>query len=453
MENSTQSRDPLRPAQLSMCVILMGLFLSAPVLTSHSIQTRIWRPVTGEGWPNEFNSYVAEASLHKESSLHFLQPLQSVNDSQGLNQPVQVGAWGDAASVGNTGVQVEIRTNTYNVSSQQNDAFWVGDVLGDGSFVQFGYLILPPGYYCLNAHITEGATACSGTGDNVQSSDARWFWAYFPNAEEVGDWYYGFGPANSAGSNSTWHLYSILPSASSDWSFMMDGVTVYSSNFPSTTSTSPAHIVAEKASGPYLSQLGPVEFRDLAYLTIDSQWHATSSLSLIDGCGAADSNGCTVSSAYGVESVGPNDIIAGSYMPASGPGQIIWERQSTCTLGTTLLASGSVGNAPLNVTFTDSVLWPQGSFRTDWWFGNGSHEAGNSNQTFTYSSPGNYTPLVRVLDSAGCLSEASGQVSVAAANSSTAAVSSFLDFVTIPCAFSLRHPSAPGEMGCGDSPP
>ena len=360
-----------------------------------------------------------------------------------------MGAWGDAGSVGNTGVQVEILTNSYNVSGEQEDAFWVGDVLSDGSFVQFGYLILPPGYYCLTAHLTANGTSCSGIGENVALSDARWFWAYFPNAQVVNDWYYGFGPANSVGSNSTWHLYSILPSGSGDWSFVMDGVTVYSSNFPSYPSTSPAHLVAEQTSGPYLSQLGPVEFRDLAYLGADSQWHGTSSLSLIDGCGAAADGSCSVSNAYGVESAGPNDVIAGSNVPTPAGGQLVWEREAACTLGTNLSTIDQVGDAPLNVTFIDSVSSPQGSFRTDWWFGDGSHDAGSLNQTVTYQTPGNYTPLVRVLDSMGCLSEASGEVSVAAANGSTlgtaTAPATSLSEVFTLCVVPPRNTYAPTE--------
>jgi len=284
----------------------------------------------------------------------------------------------------------------------------------------------------------------------VALSDARWFWAYFPNAQVVDDWYYGFGPANSVGSNSTWHLYSILPSGLGDWSFVMDGVTVYTSNFSSNPSTSPAHLVAEQTSGPYLSQLGPVEFRDLAYLGADSQWHGTSSLSLIDGCGAAADGSCLVSNAYGVESAGPNDVIAGSNVPTPVEGQLVWERESTCTLGTNLSTIGQVGDAPLNVTLIDSVSSPQGSFRADWWFGDGSHDAGSLNQTVTYQTPGNYTPLVRVLDSTGCLSEASGEVSVAASNNSTfgtatAPATSLSVQVSTLCPVPPRNADAPSE--------
>jgi len=296
----------LRTVTLSLCALLTVLAILSPILiplgngTSHSRIAKV-------------------ASSH----LSFPLPLQTVN-SQALTQPVQVGAWGDEASVGNMGVQVEIQTNTYNVSSLWTDAFWVGDILSDGSFVQFGYIISSPGYYCLNGHVTGVGTSCLGAADNIGFSDARWFWSYFPNARDVSDWYYGFGSAKSAGVNGTWHLYSIQPSASGDWTFVMDGVSVYSSDVSVTTSTSPAHLVAEKASGPYLSQLGPVQFRNLAYLESSGLWHTTSSFTLIDGCGSADSNPCTVYTAYGVELAGPNDVIAGSGVPLPESNQLVW---------------------------------------------------------------------------------------------------------------------------------
>ena len=432
----------MRTAALSLCILLISL--SAPILIAYANQTSLSRATVDLA--NLTVSHDSEGFIRKESRLSFPKPLEAVNDAQALNQPVQVGAWGDQASVGNSGVQVEIRTNAYNVSGRGTDAFWVGDVLGDNAFVQFGYLILSAGYYCLNGHVTETGALCLGADDNIGFSDARWFWVYFPNVHAVNDWYYGFGSANSAGSNGTWHLYSIQSSSASDWNFVMDGVAVYSSNFPFTTSTSPAHLVAEKASGTYLSQLGPVEFRDLAYMGNDSFWHATSALRLIDGCGSAASTPCTVSTVYGVESAGPNDVLAGSGLSMPDSGQLVWEQQSTCTLDTKLLTLGTDGSAPLNVTFIDSVSAPQGNFRTDWWFGDGSHQAGNSNLTVTYHTPGNYTPLVRVADSSGCLSEASGVVSVAATNSSTlgtttAAASSLFEVEIALCAETRMHQS------------
>ena len=363
----------------------------------------------------------SDGSTHRPptySHLAFPRPLPSVNDSQSGDQPVQVGAWGDESSVGNRGVQADIQTNAYNSSGQSEDAFWVGDVLNDGGFVQFGYVVLNPGYYCLTAHIISDAPACLGPGDNFGSADPRWFWAYFPSARNVQDWYYGFGPTNSAGANGTWHLYSISPSEFGNWSFNLDGTIIYSSEFPSDAASSPAHLVAEKASGVSLSQLGPVEFRNLAYLGNDSVWHGTSSLNPIDGCGSAYDGSCSTGG-YGVESVGVDDVVAGSNVSNSAAGGMLWERQSsTCTINAALVSTTVGGPAPLNVTFTSSVQNPQGSTRTDWWFGDGSHQDGNSTRTVTYQTPGNYTPFVRVIDSTGCLSEAAGTVSVAPMNSS-----------------------------------
>ncbi len=397
----------MRTARLSLCVALVALFLSASIFTPHGIVSH----------PDEYSRPAA-----------FPQPLLSVNDSQTTGHHVQVGAWGNEDSVGNEGVQVEIQTKSYNVSSQAEDAFWVGDVLNNGAFVQFGYSILSPGYYCLSGHVTVNGTDCSGIDDTVGFSDARWFWEYFPNMQIVNDWYYGFGPANSVGLNDTLHLYSILPSASGNWSFQLDGVTVYSTNFPSATSKEPAHVVAEKSSGSYLSPLGPVEFRNLAYLGNDTLWHGTSSLKPIDGCGYGDSLPCNMVIPYGVAAVGANDIVAGSNVSIPLVDQPIWVRQSSCSMITTLTDAAAAGAAPLNVTFSESVSTSGGNVSTDWWFGDGSYQHGNSSQTVTYRTPGNYTPLVRVLDSTGCLSEATGSVSVApstATSVGTIAVSPF----------------------------
>jgi len=436
VEKSTERYYHLRSANLSSSLLLIGFSLSFALLVPYAFSaTSAMNSTQSHGWDD----------FGKGTHLSFPKPFQAVTGAGQPDPPVQVGAWGDGASVGNLGVQVEIQTNTYNVSVGQDDAFWVGDVLSDTSFVQFGYLIMPPGYYCLNAHVTMSGTTCTGASDNIGFADARWFWSYFPNAQDVNEWFYGFGPANSAGSNTTWHLYSIQPGLSGGWDFVLDGVTVYSSTFAVTSSSSPVHLVAEKASGPYLSQLGPVEFRNLAYLGNDTAWHATSSLSSIDGCGGAYENACNVSAAYGIESIGPNDVLAGSGVSAPTAGELVWQRQSTCSLATTMQTSGTAGNAPLSVTFTNSVSGPRGNATTDWWFGDGVHLSGERNQTVTYSTPGNYTPVVRVFDSIGCLSEASGEVSVAASSSTSLATatafgSSLSDGAMALCVITPRDP-------------
>ena len=379
----------MRVARTSICVALLALFLTATLATPNS----------------------------STNQPRYIQPLLSVkNDSPTAWHHLQVGAWGNQDSVGNLGVQAEIETRSYNVSNSAEDAFWIGNVLSNGAFIQFGYLLLSPGYYCLTAHVTSNSTTCTGIDDTVSIGDARWFWAYFPNAKNIGEWYYEFGLRNSAGINATWHLYSILPSNSGDWSFQMDGVTIYTTTFQSAPSSSPVHFVAEKAAGPDQQQLGPVEFRNLAYLSPDGLWHGTSSLTPIVGCGEGDSAPCNLAIPYGVAAVGANDIVAGSNVTTPSTNQPIWSRQAACTLYMTLTDNGGTGPAPLNVNVTAQPYAYHGSVRTDWWFGDGSYAPGNSSRTVTYDIPGNYSILVRDLDSVGCLSEARGTVSVVQPN-------------------------------------
>ena len=375
----------MRVARASLSLTMLALFLTVTIATPH-------------------------LASHDSGLIH---PLLSVkSDSQSVWRHLQVGAWGNQDSVGNLGVQAEIQTLSYNVSGPDEDAFWIGSILKNGAFIQFGYLLLSPGYYCLTAHVTANGTACTGVNDDVSPGDVRRFWAYFPNAQNVGEWYYGFGLSNSVGENNTWHLYSILPDNSNNWSFQMDGVSIYTLPFQAVPSASPAHFVAEKASGPDQQRLGPVEFRNLAYLGTDRQWHSTSSLTPIVGCGQGDTLPCDSAMPYGVAAIGVNDAMAGSNIPTPSTAHPIWIRHKACALYMTLSDNGGAGPAPLNVNVTAAPYYPQGYVRTDWWFGNGSYAPGNMTRTITYVSPGNYSLLVRALDSVGCLSEARGSVFV-----------------------------------------
>lgn len=138
---------------------------------------------------------------------------------------IQVGAWGDDASRGNMGAGVEIQTNVATLASQDLlNYFWVGDNLQGGAFIQFGYALWSPGYYCMYGETIGGFTNCSGASETIGYGDARWFWQYWPNAK-VDDFYAGVGPANSAGSEASWHLYQIWPNVDNGWNFVLDGAT------------------------------------------------------------------------------------------------------------------------------------------------------------------------------------------------------------------------------------
>ena len=121
---------------------------------------------------------------------------------------------------------------------------------------------------------------------------------------------------------------------------------------------------------------------------------------------------CNLAIPYGVAAVGVNDVLAGSNVPTPSTSQPIWSRQASCAMYMTLTDNEGTGPAPLSVNATAASHESHGDVRTDWWFGNGSYAPGNSTQTLTYNSPGNYTLLVRGLDSVGCLSEAKSTVLV-----------------------------------------
>jgi len=239
---------------------------------------------------------------------------------------IQAGAWGDEASVGNRGVRTEIRTHVYALNERDlGDSFWVGDNLDNAGFVQFGYQIESPGRYCVRGQVVGGAQECSRF-DTLTDADARWFWEYFPNLKGA-DFYYGIGTFGSVGSNGTWHQYTITPSATGGWAFLLDGNQVDSIGFHWTHSKDRVYVVAEKVtSSTSPGPLGPVEFRNVAYLK-DDGWHGVSQLYVLRGCGVSEN--CGPSVPYGVQLEGPNYIVAGSGMDLVKAGSLLWMKQGT----------------------------------------------------------------------------------------------------------------------------
>jgi len=254
---------------------------------------------------------------------------------------IQVGAWGDEASIGNMGAGVEIKTQIYSLAGQDSaDSFWVGDNLQNGAFIQFGYeLFGRPGNYCLYGKATGISANCLGNHDAIGYSEARWFWQYWPNAN-VTDFYSGIGPAGSVGPDGSWHLYQIRPNVANGWNFILDGRTVWSFNlYQVTKSIDQVYMVAEEVTGDAepSGTLGPVEFRNLDYWTAFG-WQPVTSLAAILGCGAISPNcgiligGYVWNMPYGVTLVGPNDVIAGTGQTSRTRGDSIWPSQLMLTL-------------------------------------------------------------------------------------------------------------------------
>ena len=257
---------------------------------------------------------------------------------------IQVGVWGDDASKGNMGVGAEIRTSITPLSEPALAAsFWVGDNLQNGAFIQFGYQLVTPGYYCAYGETRGDGGNCLGAVDHIGYGDVRWFWEYWPNPT-VTDFYYAFGPPNSVGPGGSWHLYEISPNVGEGWGFVLDGKTVWNfTMFQVTKSRDPPYMVAEEVTDIQSASgnLGPVEFRNLSYLDSYGAWQPVTSLSAFSGCGGVDPN-CGISIPYGVTLLGPNDIAVGAGEQLQKSGSLVWLNSQPITLTVSAPSKASV---------------------------------------------------------------------------------------------------------------
>jgi hypothetical protein len=185
---------------------------------------------------------------------------------------------------------------------------------------------------------------CSGSSETIGNNDARWFWQYWPNPN-VTDFYFADGAANSAGPNGQWHLYQIWPNLANGWNFTLDGKTVWSFNdFHATKSRDAAFIVAEEVTTTLSTSgaLGPVEFRNLSYLT-DYGWQYVASLRAISGRSVVPPE--YGSMPYGVTVLGANHIIAGTGEQLRQNGEPLWPQVFRLTLaipsGVPIIIDGS----------------------------------------------------------------------------------------------------------------
>ena len=252
---------------------------------------------------------------------------------------VEVGVSGDDASRGNMGIRAAIRTHLYDTYPSMFDYFWIGNVLDDGAFVQFGYSFQPgPAIYCLKGLNAVGENTCTGKSELISNLEGRWEWQYWPNINGR-DFYYEIGSANSVGLNGSWHEYSIV-SSEAGWHFLLDGLEVGNLTAKPSLSKEPPVMIAEKAGATQLiGALGAAEFHDLEYYK-DNAWHEVQTLFAVRTCSSTPN--CNLAQPYGVLVVGPDHVIAGSVHQMPNSGELVWTSGFLTLIVTTRSAQFSV---------------------------------------------------------------------------------------------------------------
>lgn len=149
--------------------------------------------------------------------LLLLTPLVSVSHAQYW---FQYGARGGSDSYDNSGAKVTIQTISTQNPKSGSMAFWVGETLSNGAFLQEGYLVTnQSGLYpsLCNQH------GCSQS-TYVTKGAPEWFYEYF-NSGASTSFLGAVGMNDSAGGNGTTHTYGFY-SKGNVWYFFMDNNTL-----------------------------------------------------------------------------------------------------------------------------------------------------------------------------------------------------------------------------------
>ena len=131
----------------------------------------------------------------------------------------QVGARGGYQSEFNSGAEATIQTIVPQNVSTGNPAFWVGETLSNGAFIQAGYMIANqtasyPSYCSISAGCTDY--------ENISANQAEWFFEYFPEGYNGSSFLGKIGPAGSAGINGSFNTYGFYSSGDT-WNILFDG--------------------------------------------------------------------------------------------------------------------------------------------------------------------------------------------------------------------------------------
>lgn len=252
----------------------------------------------------------------------------------------QFGAKAGSDSWNNNGASAQIQTVVTPNLSSGSLAFWVGENLQNGAFIQIGYIVEnKSGYYPSLCTIS----ACTGY-QNLSSSQAEWFYEYFPAGISTTTFLGRIGPAGSAGSNYTFNNYGFY-SSGNKWYFLFNNAVIGSADMGTNTSGFNGPIAfGELANASYPANIRKAILANLSVYKNGRFIPASNGYSSI-GYGAGSSK--TIKNPYGVQELDNriNYFAAGSNITQLANGAQLWSS------GYTLSVSSQYGNLNKSVQY------------------------------------------------------------------------------------------------------
>ena len=248
-----------------------------------------------------------------------------------------------ARSIGmsnNNGASVQIQTIAPQSLTSGSMAFWVGETLSNGAFLQVGYTI-PNETGNLTISCTKKGCANSTF---VRAGDAEWFYEYFlPGNNNT--FYGSTGPDGSAGLNGTFNTYSFY-SLGNTWYFMFNNKTIGSANLGASNSGPYTPIaIAEMANASNgKTHMRQVAFANLSAYQYDKFLPVQSAYGTINYGVGSKTN---IANPYGVQEIGKrtNYFAVGSGLNTTANNTKLW------SLGYRLTISSKYGNISSRNTY------------------------------------------------------------------------------------------------------
>ena len=303
----------------------------------------------------------------------------------------QSGVRADSTGANNNGASIEIQTITPQLITNGSMAFWVGDNLPNGAFLQAGYLIENQ-----SAHYPTTCTLSGCTGlEYVKSGDAEWFYEYVPPGHNS-SYLYTLGPDGSAGANGTFNRYSFY-SVGNTWYFFMNGEQLGSVDLGASSSgLQSAYVVGELAdTNTNKIFMRAVAFRNFSVYVNGGFFPVARGYGYIGyGVGSAT----RLPNPYGVQEVGnmANYFKVGSCLPSYTNNSELWSSNYRLTVASKYANISSVASYQ---AFTKAALYAprvtylNGTARAifNGWSGTGLGSYTGPNSNVSISVDGNVT--------------------------------------------------------------